>query len=108
MTERVHLCAYCIICHEGIYTSRVSEVHCLWTDAGWHGEPVCNKCYELLKVKVPKKLDVPIKRCNGKDCYICPHLTKQSNKNNICEAKHVNMGKSVYYELKKRGLEIWL
>lgn len=58
--ENLHLYGYCFICTAEIQSPSTNEIHFLWTDAGWHGEPICFGCFDILKGH--PKLDVPIKR----------------------------------------------
>ena len=58
--ENLHLYAICLICTGEIWSPSTNEIHFLWTDEGWHGEPICFGCFDILKGN--PKLDVPLKK----------------------------------------------
>lgn len=60
MNERkMSLHAYCIICTSGIYVERTDDIHILYRDfEPLVGQPICDGCFDLLKDKVPNRLDL--------------------------------------------------
>lgn len=53
-----NILAYCIICSEGIHAEKTDDIHILYRDfEPLVGEPICDGCFELLRDKVPERLD---------------------------------------------------
>lgn len=90
--------AYCLVCTNDVFSSKVDDVHFVFEDEQLIGRPICKGCYEELKDKIPNNIDL-IKKQEIERAIVRKNFT----------VKNIFAGIEKTHEKKiKNNLEKWL